>query len=249
MSPRKQPSPKQRLDVALVARGLAESREKAQALVMAGQVRVNGRVADRAAAPVAPDAQIAVERGMQYVSRGGLKLAHALDHWAIAVKGNAALDVGASTGGFTDCLLQRGAARVYALDVGKGQLHQRIREDRRVVVMESVNARNPFDLPERVALATIDVSFISLTLVIPSVASHVQPGGRLLCLVKPQFEAGRDQVGKGGVVRDGRVHGQVLASLTVWAVQQGFRMRGVTPSPVLGDKGNREFFMLLEVVP
>ncbi len=240
--------PRQRLDLTLVERGLAESRERARALVMAGHVRIDGQVADRPAAPVRPGAEIAVDRPNTsgYVSRGGLKLQHALDRWGIAVAGQVALDVGASTGGFTDCLLQRGAARVYALDVGRGQLHHRLRGDRRVVVMERVNAHFPFDLPEQAGLATIDVSFISLAKVIPNVAPHVRPGGLLLCLVKPQFEAGRDQVGRGGVVRDPLVHGGVLGQLAVWAVQQGFRVRGITPSPVLGDKGNREFFLLLQ---
>ena len=162
------------------------------------------------------------------------------------VRGLRALDVGASTGGFTDCLLKRGAVHVYALDVGRGQLHQRLRRDDRVTVMERVNAHAPFELTGSVDLATIDVSFISLTKVIPNVLRHLEGGQRLLCLVKPQFEAGRGQVGRGGVVRDPMVHGQVLAEFVVWAVRSGLRLRGITASPIEGDKGNREFFTLLE---
>ncbi|MEE9284647.1 MAG: TlyA family RNA methyltransferase [Dehalococcoidia bacterium] len=238
--------PKQRLDEVLVARGLAESRSQARGLIMAGQVHVDGRMVDKAGAPTSPQAVVHVDRGLPYVSRGGLKLEHALDHFGLDVTGQPALDVGASTGGFTDCLLQRGAARVYALDGGRGQLHHRLRQDSRVRVMERVNARHPFSLPEPVRLATIDVSFISLTLVIPSVVVHLASGGRLLCLAKPQFEARREQVPRGGVVRDPSVHGEVLAKLVVWTVGQGLRLRGVTASPLRGDKGNREFFLLLQ---
>ena len=155
--------------------------------------------------------------------------------------------MGASTGGFTDCLLQRGARKVYALDVGHGQLDYRLRQDPRVVVMERVNARHPFDLPEAVDMVTIDVSFTSLRLVLPSVAEHLKPGGRLIALVKPQFEARREQVGRRGVVKDPQVHAEVLGKMIVWSVENGFRLRGLVPSPILGDEGNREFFLLLRV--
>ena len=237
---------RRRLDQVLTERGLAESRAKAQGLIMAGQVRVDGEVVDKAGAATLAEAVITLDQGLPFVGRGGVKLAHALDHFALDVSGEAALDVGASTGGFTDCLLQRGAARVYALDVGRGQLHHRLRRDARVKVMERINAHFPFSVPEPVGLATVDVSFISLVQVIPNVAAHVAPGGRLLCLVKPQFEAGRDRVPRGGVVRDPNVHGEALAALVVWAVEEGLRVRGVTASPIRGDKGNREFFLLLQ---
>lgn len=237
---------KTRIDLLLVERGLTESRQQAQALLMAGQVAVEGRLVDKAGALVSPSVQIQIKAPPPYVGRGGIKLAHALQSFALKVKSATALDVGASTGGFTDCLLQLGAARVYALDVGYGQLHHRLRQDSRVVVMERVNARYPFHLPETTDLATVDVSFISLAKVLPSVAKHVKNGGHIIALAKPQFEAQRHQVGKGGVVRDPAVHADVLARVIVWAVAHGFRLRGVTPSPLLGDAGNREFFLWLQ---
>jgi len=237
---------RRRIDLLLVERGLAESREKAQALLMAGQVYVEGRRVSKAGALVPRDVLLEVKEGLPYVSRGGIKLAHALDAWGVDVSGCVALDVGASTGGFTDCLLQRGARKVYALDVGRGQLNHRLRQDPRVVVMERVNARYPFSLPEAVDLVTVDVSFISLTLVLPPVVQHLQPKGYLVALVKPQFEARREQVGRGGVVKDSRVHAEVLAKMVAWSVDSGFRLRGLVPSPILGDAGNREFFLLLQ---
>lgn len=235
-----------RIDRLLVERGLAESRERAQALLMAGRVYVEGRRVTKAGTLVPHDAALEVRGGLPYVSRGGVKLAHALDIWGVDVSSRVALDVGASTGGFTDCLLQRGARKVYALDVGRGQLDQRLRQDPRVVVMERVNARYPFPLPELVDLAVVDVSFISLTLVLPSVAQHLHPKGCLMALVKPQFEARREQVGRGGVVKNPQVHAQVLGKMVVWSVENGFRLRGLIPSPILGDAGNREFFLLLQ---
>ncbi|MBI4337875.1 MAG: TlyA family RNA methyltransferase [Chloroflexi bacterium] len=237
---------RRRLDRLLVERGLAPTREKAQALIMAGQVLVAGHAVTKAGTMVPADAEVAVKGTLPYVGRGGLKLAHALDAFGLDVRGLVALDVGASTGGFTDCLLQRGAARVYAVDVGYGQLAEPLRRDPRVVVMERVNARYPFPLPEPVDVVTVDVSFISLTKVVPSVAAHLKPGGPLLCLAKPQFEAERGEVGKGGVIRDPLVHARVLGRLLLWAVAQGYHLRGLTPSPILGDAGNREFFLLLE---
>lgn len=237
---------KTRIDLLLVERGLAKSRRQAQALLMAGQVNVDGRLVDKAGALVSTSVKVGVESPPPYVGRGGVKLEHALQAFDLKINGVKALDVGASTGGFTDCLLQHGAAKVYALDVGYGQLHQRLRQDPRVVVMERVNARYPFRLPEIVDLATVDVSFISLVKVLLSLAEHVKSGGQIIALAKPQFEAQRRQVGKGGVIRDPSVHAEVLARLIVWITQNGFRLRGLTPSPILGDAGNREFFLLLE---
>lgn len=237
---------KRRLDLQLVERGLAPSREQAQALIMAGKVRVDGQPARKAGIAVALDAALMVEGRRPFVSRGGQKLAHALDAFGLDVAGLAALDVGASTGGFTDCLLQRGARRVYAVDVGYGQLDYSLRQDVRVTVMERLNAHHPFVLPEAVDLATVDVSFISATKVLPNALPHLREGGWLIVLVKPQFEAGREQVGRGGVVRDPQVHAQVLGRFIAWAVAQGLRLRGLTGSPILGAEGNREFLVQLE---
>ena len=236
---------KQRLDVALVERGLAPSREKARALIMAGDVRVDGVTEARAGAGVVPGAMIEIEQPARFVSRGGEKLEHALAMFAIDVAGMVALDVGASTGGFTDCLLQRAASRVYAVDVGYGQLHQLLREDSRVVVMERTNIRDLETLPERPVVATVDASFISLTKVLPNVMSLVAPGADLVALVKPQFEAGRSEVKRGGVVRDPQVHAQVIGRVAWWCVNNALRVRGVTSSPLLGPAGNREFFLWL----
>ena len=224
-------------------RGLAESRERAQAMIMAGIVRVDGAPARRAALPVAPEADVEVQGKLPYVSRGGLKLAHALDHFGIDPTGELLADVGASTGGFTDCLLQRGARKVYAVDVGYGQLDYRLRQDERVVVMERTHARDLARLPEPVDGATVDVSFISLRQVLPSVFRWQHPGAWTVALVKPQFEAGRAQVGRGGVVRDPAVHDQVLAEVTAAVEALERVVEGVTPSPILGPAGNREFLM------
>jgi 23S rRNA (cytidine1920-2'-O)/16S rRNA (cytidine1409-2'-O)-methyltransferase len=243
-----------RLDVLLFQRGLAESREKARAIIMAGSVVVNEKPALKPGTLVATDADIRVLAGPQYVSRGGEKLVHALDAFALDVRGLTVIDVGASTGGFTDCLLQRGAARVYAVDVGRGQLDWRLRNDPRVVVMEGVNARylqalpvRQAGLPEGVDLATIDVSFISLEKVVPPVVGVLRGGARIVALVKPQFQARRDEVGKGGVVRDTQVHAAVLGRLIAWCAERGLRLLGLTTSPLLGPAGNKEFFLLLGV--
>ncbi len=230
-----------RLDRAMVDRGLVASRERAQALILAGAVAVDGQLARRAAMPVGLDAAIDVRGSIPYVSRGGLKLAHALDHFGLDPAGLVAADVGASTGGFTDCLLQRGAARVYAIDVGYGQLDWRLRQDPRVVVMERTHARDLIALPEIVDAATVDVSFISLRLVLPNVFGWLREGGWVVALIKPQFEAGRHQVGRGGVVRDPAVHEQVVARVARAVEALGHRVVGVTPSPLLGPAGNREF--------
>jgi 23S rRNA (cytidine1920-2'-O)/16S rRNA (cytidine1409-2'-O)-methyltransferase len=236
---------KKRADLLLVERGLCQSREQAQRLIMAGQVfTATGRVL-KPSATLSTAAALEVRERLPYVGRGGLKLAHALDSFNISVRDVTALDVGASTGGFTDCLLQRGARKVYALDVGHGQFTYSLRQDPRVVVMEKVNARYPFDLPEPVDLITIDVSFISLSLVIPSVVTHLKNRCNIIALVKPQFEAQKGEVGRGGVVRDPQVHARVLGRAIVWAVDQGLRVRNLCPSPILGDAGNREFFLLL----
>lgn len=234
-----------RIDQIVHERGLADSRQKARALVMAGRVCVDGHRIDKPGAMVANHALVEVKEGPRFVSRGGVKLAHALDRFELDVHGAIGLDVGASTGGFTDCMLQRGAATVYAIDVGYGQLDYRLRIDPRVIVEERVNARHRFELPSRVTVATIDVSFISLTLVLPNVLRHMAPGGAVICLVKPQFEAGRNDVGRGGVVKDPVVHGNVLGKIGLWAINQQLRISGITPSPIVGDKGNREFFVLL----
>lgn len=237
---------KQRADVLLVERGLAESREKARALLLAGQVRLGERVIDKPGMLVPESAELRVLAKTPYVSRGGVKLAHALDVFRVDVADATALDVGASTGGFTDCLLQRGARKVYALDVGRGQIDYRLRTDQRVSVIEGVNARYPLALPERVDIATVDVSFISLTLVLPNVLSAVKSGGLVVALVKPQFEAGRGQVQRGGLVKDPAIHAEVLGRIILWIVEHGARLRGLTTSPILGGDGNREFFVLVE---
>ena len=237
---------KTRADLLLVHRGLAETRERAQALIMAGLVYGSAGPIAKAGTLLADSADLEVRGRLPYVSRGGLKLEHALDRFGLDVEGVVALDVGASTGGFTDCLLQRGARRVYAVDVGHGQLSYKLRQDTRVVSTEKLNARYPFALPEPVDLAAIDVSFISLTLVIPSVVQHLRAGCYVAALVKPQFEARREEVGRGGVIKDPAVHARVLGRCIRWATDQRLRVRDLCPSPVLGDAGNREFFLLLQ---
>ncbi len=226
---------------------MAETRTRAQALIMAGEVLVNGSPAAKSGTLVSEDVELTVKEPLPYVSRGGVKLAHALDVFQISVSGMMVADIGASTGGFTDCLLQRGAERVYAIDVGYGQLDYRLRQDKRVVVMERVNARYPVSLPERVALATIDLSFISVTKVIPVVVGLLKGNGDLLVLIKPQFEAKRAEVGKGGIIRDPQTHARVLGRFIKWAVEQKLRLKGLTASPILGSSGNREFFLRLNL--
>jgi len=231
-----------RLDALLVQRGLAPSEERARTEILAGDVLVNGERALRAAATVAADARIEVLERPRYVGRGGEKLERALEAFAIDARGCVALDVGASTGGFTDCLLQHGATRVYAVDAGYGQLDYRLREDVRVVVMERTNARELTELPEPVDLATVDVAFIGLEKVLPNVQRLVRPGGRIVALVKPQFQARRDEVAAGGVVRDPLVHAAVLGRVVAWAADRGLRFVDLTTSPLRGPAGNREFF-------
>ncbi|HMA35576.1 MAG TPA: TlyA family RNA methyltransferase [Chloroflexia bacterium] len=245
------PKAKQRLDLLLVERGLAESRERARALIMAGVVSVNEQRADKPGMAFPVDAPIAVKAALPYVSRGGLKLAAALAAFALGprVADAVALDAGASTGGFTDVLLQQGARRVYAADVGSGQLAWKLRTDPRVVVMDDVNVRYLESLPEPVALVTADLSFISLSLVLPALLRVSAPHAWLVVLVKPQFEAGRAQVGKGGVVRDPAVHRAVLTRLAAEWQTLGLTLAGLARSPILGPAGNVEFLAYLEKTP
>ncbi len=241
-----------RLDQMLFQQGLFPSREKARRAVMAGSVAVDGRRVDKPGTPTAEGAALEVLAPAEpFVSRAGRKLAAALDHFGLDPAGRVCLDVGASTGGFTDCLLERGAARVYALDVGYGQLDFRLRNDPRVVVMERVNARHlkPEDLPEACGLITVDVSFISLVKVVPALLPHLADGGALLPLIKPQFEAGRRRVGKGGIVRDAAVRRRVIDGRVADLERLGLACRGVFDSPVAGSRGNREAFALFERAP
>jgi len=238
---------KQRIDSLIVDRGLVESRAKAQALIMAGEVVVDGKATIKPGTLVTEEAVITILEPPPFVGRGGIKLDYALDQFQLDVSSKVAADVGASTGGFTDCLLKRGASRVYAIDVGYGQLDYRLRRDKRVVVMDRVNARYPIPLPEKVDLATIDVSFISVEKVIPSVAKVLKDNGYLLVLIKPQFEARREEVGKGGVIKQPVVHARVLGRFIAWVIERGFRLGGLVASPILGASGNKEFFVLLRL--
>jgi 23S rRNA (cytidine1920-2'-O)/16S rRNA (cytidine1409-2'-O)-methyltransferase len=241
LSPRKQ-----RLDVALVERGLAESRARAQALIMAGLVYSGERRLDKSGTAVAADQPLEL-RGQDHpwVSRGGVKLAHALEHFAIDAEGVVALDIGASTGGFTDVLLARGAARVYAVDVGSGQLAWKLRNDARVVVLEKTNARYlaSTQIPEAVDLVVCDASFIGLETVLPAPLALARDGARLIALIKPQFEVGRERVGKGGVVRDPALHREVCDRIAAWLPRQGWAVLGVVESPLRGPEGNKEFLI------
>lgn len=236
---------KVRLDVLIAQRGLADSRSKAQALVMAGKVRVNGQVVTKAGTPTPIDAELSVETDLPYVSRGGVKLAAALDAFEVSPAGLICADVGASTGGFTDVLLQRNAARVYAIDVGYGQLAWKLRQDPRVVVMERTNARHLDSLPEPVDLVTIDASFISLRLLLPAVVKWLVAPAHVVALVKPQFEAGKSQVGKGGVVKDRQVHLEVLQNSVQHAQLSALTVLGIITSPITGPAGNHEFLLHL----
>ena len=247
--------PKTRLDVLLVERGLAESRAKAQALIMAGQVRVADQVTLKPATAVSTDSVLTVDSGPRFVSRGGEKLDAALEAFGIDVAGLVCVDVGASTGGFTDCLLQRGAAKVYAIDVGKGILHWKLRNDPRVIVMEETNARYIESLPEPVSFVTVDASFISLKILLPVVRKWVSTSprfalpkgeGEIIALIKPQFEAGKKDVARGdGVIRDLEIHRQVLIDILDFAQKEEFTIRGLIKSPLLGPKGNVEFLVWL----
>ena len=233
-----------RLDQLLVQRGLVESREKARALILAGQVLVNGAKADKAGHAVAPDAALEMISSPRYVGRGGLKLEAALDNFQIDPTGLVCLDVGASTGGFTDCLLQRGAMRVYAVDVGTGQLDWKLRNDPRVIFRERCNARylTRAEVPEPIRLAVCDVSFISITVILPALVDLLAPGAQMVILVKPQFELQRQQVGKGGIIRDPALHQQACRRVEDAVVKLGFQTR-LMPSPILGAEGNQEFLL------
>ncbi|MBI2686984.1 MAG: TlyA family RNA methyltransferase [Acidobacteria bacterium] len=237
-------TPRMRLDQLLCERGLAESREKAKALILAGQVKVNGQRSDKAGKEIDAGAAVEVAAPPPYVSRGGFKMAKALEHWAIDPEGWICLDVGSSTGGFTDCLLQRGAARVYAFDVGTAQMDWKLRNDPRVVLREGVNARHlqPGDVAERARLAVCDVSFISVTLILPVLPPLLCEDGGLVILVKPQFEVGREQVGKGGIVRDAVLHQQAIDRVAGAAGGLGYRTEWIE-SPILGAEGNKEFLL------
>ena len=240
---------KLRLDVAMTERGLAESRQKAQAIIMAGQVFVNGQKVDKAGAPVAPDAAIEIHgKTLKYVSRGGLKLEKAMSCWPITLEHRICADIGASTGGFTDCMLQNGVDRVYSVDVGYNQLDYRLRTHPKVVCMERTNARylTREQIPEELDFFSVDVSFISLNLILPAVRPLMKAGGQGVCLVKPQFEAGRDKVGKKGVVRDPAVHLEVLEHFLEHAAKAGFTVLDVTFSPIKGPEGNIEYLGWLQ---
>jgi 23S rRNA (cytidine1920-2'-O)/16S rRNA (cytidine1409-2'-O)-methyltransferase len=253
--------PKLRLDLLILERGLAESRSLAQRLVMAGQVRVNGEIELKPSTNVPPDARLQIDQGARFVSRGGEKLQAALDAFPIAVQERVCADVGASTGGFTDCLLQHGARRVYTIDVGKGILHWKLRQDPRVVVMEGINARHVERLPEPISLATVDASFISLKILLPVIrnwfpgqldeleAGFPQSGNAsVVALIKPQFEAGRSEVARGqGVVRDPQIHRRVLLDVLGFVSQIGYQIQGLIRSPILGPKGNVEFLAWLNL--
>ncbi|MFC1861695.1 TlyA family RNA methyltransferase [Chloroflexota bacterium] len=238
---------KRRIDNLLVGKGLVESLVRAQALIMAGKVVVEGKAVIKSGTLIAEEAPITIIEPPPFVSRGGFKLDYALDYFGLDVSDKVVADVGASTGGFTDCLLQCGASRVYAIDVGRGQLDYRLRRDSRVVVLEGVNARYPINLPEKIDSTTIDVSFISVTKIIPSVAQLLRDKGYLLVLIKPQFEAKREEVGRGGVVKQPIVHARVLGRFIAWVIEHGFRLGGLVASPILGASGNKEFLVLVKL--
>ncbi|MEM7112340.1 MAG: TlyA family RNA methyltransferase [Chloroflexota bacterium] len=238
---------KERLDKLLVARELAPTRSKAQGLIMAGEVLVNGERVDKAGTAVSLDATIELKNRLPYVGRGAYKLAGALESFDIGVNGRLCADVGACTGGFTDVMLQQGATKVYAIDVGSQQLHWKLRQDERVVVMERTNARYLESLPEFVHFAAIDVSFISLKLILPAVQKWLTPEANIVALIKPQFEAGPEKVGKGGIVRKTAVHQQVLQETLYWAQNNGFSIHGLIRSPIAGSNGNIEFLTWLKL--
>ena len=240
---------KKRLDILVTERGLAESREKAKTLIMAGQVYVDGQKADKPGDTFSEDAAVEVRgKGLPYVSRGGLKLEKAMREFGLQLQGRTCMDIGASTGGFTDCMLQNGAQRVYSVDVGYGQLAWSLRTDPLVVNLERTNARylTQEQVPEEIGFFSVDVSFISLTLILPAVRPLLAEHGQAVCLIKPQFEAGREKVGKKGVVRDKAVHEEVIEKIRSFALENGFSVLGLTFSPVKGPEGNIEYLIYLE---
>lgn len=238
-----------RIDIALHQAGLAPSREKARAMIMAGEVSVNGQRIDKPGTRIDSNAALTVRTKPRFVSRGGEKLAGALQDFSFDVTDLICADVGASTGGFTDCLLQFGASRVYALDVGYGQLDYTLRQNERVIVMERTNARHVESLPEAIALTVIDASFISLRLLLPVIKNWLIPQGHVIALIKPQFEAGKQDVGKGGVVRDHEIHERVLREILTFSIEIGFSPRGLTLSSLKGPAGNIEFLAWLQREP
>lgn len=243
---------KERLDVLLVKRCLAESREKAKAVIMAGDVFVNGQREDKAGSTFEEDANIEVKAAtMKYASRGGYKLEKAISLWDIMLEGMVCMDAGSSTGGFTDCMLQNGASKVYAVDVGTNQLAWKLRQDERVVSMEKTNVRyiTHNDIPDKISFVSIDVAFISLTKVLVPIRDILEDGGRIVCLVKPQFEAGREKVGKKGVVRDKAVHLEVLKNIMVYVLSEGFSIIDLSYSPIKGPEGNIEYLLYIEKKP
>ena len=239
--------PRKRLDDLLVKQELASTLQAARALILAGSVFVNQQRVDKPGTQVNPSSEISLRgKPSKYVSRGGLKLEAAIDTFEVGVRGHTCLDLGASTGGFTDCLLKAGAAKVYSLDVGYGQLDYGLRQDPRVIPLERVNAHFPFQLPERIQMVTVDVSYISLLKVLPNVRTHLESGHYILPLIKPQFEAQRRQVLRGGKVRDPKVHAVSIGRIISWATDAGLRVRNLTPAPITGKAGNQEFFILLQ---
>ena len=241
--------PKRRLDNLLLERGIVQSRERAKGLILSGDVRVNGNPVNKVGTLIDENAEIEITKDIPYVSRGGLKLEKAIKEFNINVKDKVAIDVGASTGGFTDCLIQYGAKKVYAVDVGYGQLAWKLRNDPRVVIIERKNVRyiKPSDIGEPVDIATIDVSFISLKLVLPVVKNLLKENGEIIALIKPQFEVGRGEVGKGGIVREKEQHEKVISEIKSFAIDSGFKVLNVTKSPIAGQKGNVEFLIYLQL--
>jgi len=238
---------KKRIDSLLVEKGLAESRAKAQAMIMAGDVMADGKTVLKAGTMVDNDAEISVAEPPPFVSRGGLKLDFALEQFGLDVRDAVVADIGASTGGFTDCLLKRGVSRVYAVDVGYGQLDYRLRQDSRVVVMDRVNARKTPEIQEKLDLVVIDVSFISVEKIIPAITRLLKGEKSIVVLVKPQFEAKRTEVGKGGIIRRPEIHARVLGRFVKWVTDNGYRLKGLVSSPIEGASGNREFLAWLKL--
>ena len=242
-------SEKKRLDLVVFEEGHTDSREKAKALIMAGQVYVNGQKETKAGTQIKPEDKIEVRGSkMPYVSRGGFKLEKAMQSWGLTLEGKTCMDIGASTGGFTDCMLQNGAVKVYAIDVGYGQLAWKLRSDDRVVNLERTNFRYVTEeqIPELIDFASVDVSFISLKIILPVLHERLREGGQAVCLIKPQFEAGKEKVGKKGVVRDVNVHTEVVETITSFALEHGFTLLGLTFSPIKGPEGNIEYLMYIE---
>ena len=239
---------KQRVDTLLVDRGLAQTPKLAQALVLAGKVFEGDRRIDKPGSQISIQTDLWIKSPNRYVGRGGLKLEYAVTAFNLG-SGVTAIDIGASTGGFTDCLLQHHFQRVYAVDVGRGQLADRLVTDPRVIVMDKVNAKAPFYLPETVELIVVDVSFISVRKILASVSQHLAEDGNILALVKPQFEGRKDQIEKGGVIRDPKLHAQILGSFGLWAIEAKWRLKGIVRSPIKGHSGNSEFFVWLKPAP